>query len=78
METDRFKRQNNSITDLTVRNIAHHIHSHHPQLTEALVDIGQCAGLVPSNTVPVALIKDAVLRTTRELSAILDGISGDT
>merc|ERR1712098_378206 len=57
---------------------SHHIHSHHPQLTEALVNIGQCAGSVPSNTVPVASIKDAVLRTTRELSAILDGISGDT
>ncbi|PVH68432.1 hypothetical protein DL98DRAFT_662179 [Cadophora sp. DSE1049] len=70
--------QNNSITDSTVKNIAHHIQSHHPELTEALVNVGQCAGLVPSNTVPVASIKDVVLRTTQELSTILDGMSEDT
>ena len=78
VETDGLKRQNNSITDSTVKNIAHHIQSHHPELTEALVNVGQCAGLVSSNTVPVASIKDLVLRTTQELSTILDGMSDDT
>ena len=62
----------------TIKNIAYHIQSHHPELTEALVNIGQCAGLVPSSTVPVASIKDVVLRTTQELSTILDGMSEDT
>ncbi|KAH6701277.1 hypothetical protein BKA61DRAFT_681471 [Leptodontidium sp. MPI-SDFR-AT-0119] len=69
--------QNNSITDSTVKNIAYHIQSHHPELTEALVSVSQCAGLVPSNTVPVALMKDVVLRTTQELSTILDRMSED-
>ncbi|PVH68627.1 hypothetical protein DL98DRAFT_578738 [Cadophora sp. DSE1049] len=64
--------QNNSITDSTVKDIAHRIQSHHPDLTKALVNVGQCAGLAPSNTVPVASIEDVVLRTTQELSPILD------
>ena len=77
VETDHFKRQNNSITDSTVKNVSHHIQSHHPGLTEALVSIGQCAGLVPSHAVPVSM-EDVVLRTTHELSIILDGVSEGT
>lgn len=64
---------NNSITESTVKDSAHPIQSHHPELTKVLLNVGQCAGLVPSSTVRVASMKDVLipymhLREARRLS----------
>ena len=53
VETYGFERQNNSITDSTLRALAARIEQNRPELMGALMEVGEYAGLSASSTAQI-------------------------
>ncbi|KAF2813240.1 uncharacterized protein BDZ99DRAFT_460516 [Mytilinidion resinicola] len=66
-------RQNNSITDPSIRALATQVWCNHAELGNILIDIGQYADLTSSNTIPaMPEIENIVARTTNAINSVLD------
>jgi len=77
VETHHFERQNNSITDLTVQDIAVQIQHNHPELVRVLVEVGKYTGLACSNTAHIIpCLEDVVAKTYEALGSVLNEARG--
>lgn len=74
-ETYDSKRQNNSIADLTVQDIAFQIQQNHLDLVSAMVEEGKSASLACSSTAhSVRCLEDVVAKSHRVLGSFLHTI----
>lgn len=71
VETHNFQRQNNPITDSTIRSLAVRMDQRRPDLVRILMEAGTYAGLSPSSAAyPLPRLKDIVTHTCQVLGSV--------
>jgi hypothetical protein len=76
VETHDSQRQNNSITESSIRALAARIEQNHPELTRTLMGLGEYAGLTSAHTVRnIPQLEDVVAETYHLLGPALTDIT---
>lgn len=76
VETHEFQRQNNSITESSIRALAARIKQNHPELTRTLMGLGKYTGLTSAHTVRnIPQLEDVVAKTYHVLGSALTDIT---
>ena len=70
-KTHDFQRQNNSITELTIKKLARSVKHNHPELVRVLMEVGTYAGLISSRIAPtMPRVEDVVVKTHQLLISV--------